>query len=129
LPAAAWQNCYLHSLRNALDYLPRKADDDYLTEVRGLYDRRDWEEARTDLAKWLEHWQGYYAKLCVWVEANIKETSGFFRFPREHHKHLKSTNLLERLNKELTRRTPVIRIFPNEASCLGADARAGGRTT
>ena len=48
LPAAAWQRCYVHFLRNALDYLPRKADDDCLTELRWLYDRRDLEEARRD---------------------------------------------------------------------------------
>jgi transposase-like protein len=118
LPAAAWQRCYVHFLRNALDYLPRKADDDCLTELRWLYDRRDLEEARRDLAAWLARWQERYPKLCAWAEANIEETFTFYRLPREHHKHLKSTNLLERLNEELKRRTHVIRIFPNEASCL-----------
>ena len=118
LPEAAWQRCYVHFLRNALDYLPRKANDDCLVELRWLYDRRDLEEARRDLAAWLARWQERYPKLCLWVEANIEETLTFYRLPREHHKHLKSTNLLERLNEELKRRTHVIRIFPNEASCL-----------
>jgi transposase-like protein len=118
LPEAAWQRCYVHFLRNALDYLPRKANDDCLLELRWLYDRRDLEEARRDLAAWLARWQERYPKLCLWVEANIEETFTFYRLPREHHKHLKSTNLLERLNEELKRRTHVIRIFPNEASCL-----------
>ena len=118
LPEAAWQRCYVHFLRNALDYLSRKANDDCLLELRWLYDRRDLEEARRDLAAWLARWQERYPKLCLWVEANIEETFTFYRQPREHHKHLKSTNLLERLNEELKRRTHVIRIFPNEASCL-----------
>lgn len=118
LPEAAWQRCYVHFLRNALDYLPRKANDDCLVELRWLYDRRDLEEARRDLTAWLARWQERYPKLCAWVEANIEETFTFYRLPREHHKHLKSTNLLERLNEELKRRTHVIRIFPNEASCL-----------
>ena len=59
-----------------------------------------------------------HAKLCAWVEENIAQTWAFYRLPREHHKHLKSTNLLERLNQELKRRTHIVRIFPNEASCL-----------
>jgi putative transposase len=118
LPEAAWQRCYVHFLRNALDWLPRKANDDCLVELRWLYDRRDLEEARRDLAAWLARWQERYPKLCLWVESNIEETFTFYRLPREHHKHLKSTNLLERLNEELKRRTHVIRIFPNEASCL-----------
>lgn len=118
LPEAAWQRCYVHFLRNALDYLPRKADDDCLTELRWLYDRKSLEEAHQDLAAWLKKWQGKYPKLCDWVEANIEETLTFYRLPRQHHKHMKSTNMLERLNEEIKRRTHVVRIFPHEASCL-----------
>lgn len=118
LPEAAWQRCYVHFLRNALDYLPRKADDDCLNELRWLYDRQSLQEARDHLGAWLKKWQGKYPKLCDWVEGNIEQTLTFYRLPREHHKHLKSTNMLERLNEELKRRTHVVRIFPNEASCL-----------
>jgi len=118
LSEAAWQRCYVHFLRNALDYLPRKADDDCLMELRWLYDRRSLEEARRDLGGWLQRWAQRYPRLCAWVEENIEETFTFYRWPLAHHKHLKSTNMLERLNQELKRRTHVIRIFPNEASCL-----------
>jgi len=118
LPEAAWQRCYVHFLRNALDHLPRKANDDCLTELRWLYDRRDASEALLQLRAWLEKWAAKYPKLCAWVEEAIEETWTFYRQPREHHKHLKSTNLLERLNQELKRRTHGVRIFPNEASCL-----------
>jgi len=118
LPEALWQRCYVHFLRNALDYLPRKADNTCLMELRWLYDRRNAEEAQQDLATWLAKWSGRYGKLCQWVEDNIGETLSFYNLPREHHKNLKSTNMLERLNEELKRRTLVVRIFPNEASCL-----------
>lgn len=118
LPEAVWQRCYVHFLRNALDHLPRKGDDDCLRELRWLYDRRDVNEARKDLAGWLKRWQDKYAKLCAWVEDNIGETLSFYSLPHGHHKHLKSTNMLERLNEEIKRRTRVVRIFPNEQSCL-----------
>lgn len=118
LSEAAWQRCYVHFLRNALDYLPRKADDDCLQELRWLYDRRDHQEAQRDLAGWIAKWQGKYPKLVDWVEGNIGETLTFYRLPRAHHKHLKSTNMLERLNEEIKRRTRVVRIFPNDESCL-----------
>lgn len=114
---AAWQRCYVHFLRNALDYLPRKADDDCLQELRWIYDRRDIQEAQQDLASWIGKWQGKYPKLADWVESNIGETLTFYRLPRAHHKHLKSTNMLERLNEEIKRRTRVVRIFPNAESC------------
>ena len=118
LPEAPWQRCYVHFLRNALDYLPRKADEQCLRGLRRLYECSDLEEARRELTAWLARWQENYPKLCLWVENNIEETFSFYRLPEEHHKHLRSTNLLERLNQELKRRTHVIRIFPNEASCL-----------
>jgi transposase-like protein len=118
LPEAAYQRCYVHFLRNALDYVPRKVDDDCLQELRWIYDRRDWAEARADLAAWIGKWQGKYPRLVGWVEENVEETLSFYRLPRQHHKHLKSTNMLERLNEEIKRRTHVVRIFPNAESCL-----------
>jgi putative transposase len=117
LAEAAYQRCYVHFLRNALDYLPRKADDDCLQELRWLYDRRSVEEARRDLAAWIAKWGSRYPRLVAWVEETIEETFTFYRLPRQHHKHLKSTNMLERLNEEIRRRTYVVRIFPNAASC------------
>jgi putative transposase len=118
LPEAIWQRCYVHFLRNALDYLPRKANDDCLMELRWLYDRRNVEEARRDLAAWLAKWTKRYPRLCVWVEENIEETLSFYRLPRQHHKNLKSTNMLERIMEEIKRRTLIVRIFPNAPSCL-----------
>jgi putative transposase len=118
LPEAAWQRCYVHFLRNALDHLPRKHDDDCLMELRWFYDRRDIEEVRRDIAQWVTKWQAKYPKLVTWVEENVEETLTYYRLPRAHHRHMKSTNMLERLNQELKRRTLVVRIFPNTASCL-----------
>ena len=118
LPEAAWQRCYVHFLRNALDYVPRKVDDDCLQELRWFYDRRELAEVRQDLARWLTKWQAKYPRLTDWVEANIEETLTYYRLPLAHHKHMKSTNMLERLNRELKRRTHVVRIFANAESCL-----------
>jgi transposase-like protein len=118
LPEAAWQRCYVHFLRNAIDHLPRKRDDDCLKELGWLYERRNVKEARVDLKAWIERWQGRYAKLVAWVEENIEETLTYFSLPQAHHRNMKSTNMLERFNEEIKRRTRVVRIFPNDASCL-----------
>jgi transposase-like protein len=115
LSEAADQRCSVHFLRNALDYVPRRVDDDCLQELRWLYDRRDlptgqasglkvheaprgsspWAEGPRDLAAWLTKWSGKYPKLTGWVEESIDETPTFYRLPRQHHKPLKSTNMLE----------------------------------
>jgi transposase-like protein len=58
--------------------------------------RHDLSEARRDLAAWLGKWSAKYSRLTGWVEENIDETLTFYRLPRQHHKHLKSTNMLEK---------------------------------
>ena len=82
-----------------------------------LYDRRSVEEARHDLAAWIAKWGARYPRLVAWVEETIEETLTFYRLPRQHHKHLKSTNMLERLNEEIRRRTYVVQISPNADAC------------
>src|SRR6201988_4872235 len=79
LAEAAYQRCYVHFLRNALDHVPRKVDDACLQELRWLYYRRDLAEARRDLAAWMTKWSGKYSKLTGWVEENIDETLTFYR--------------------------------------------------
>src|ERR1700747_429124 len=118
LPGAAWQRCYVHFLRNALHHLPRKLAEDFLHRLAWVYDRRELVEARRDFAPWLAKWHDKHSKLCDWVEENIEETLTYYRLPQQHHKHMKSTNMLERFNQELKRRTHVVRIFPNAESCL-----------
>lgn len=61
---------------------------------------------------------GQVSQLCDWVEDNVDERLTYYRLPLQHHKHMKSTNTLERLSQELKRRTHVVRIFPNPESCL-----------
>ncbi len=87
-------------------------------ELRWLYDRRSAEGARQDLAAWIAKWGARYPKLVGWVEEQIEETLTFYRLPRQHLKHLKSTNMLERLTEEIRRRTHVVRIFLNADACL-----------
>jgi putative transposase len=123
LPEAAWQRCYVHFPRNALDHLPRKANDDCLKGLRWMYDRRELSEVRHDLAQWLAKWQGKYERLCAWVEDNIEETLTYYRLPLAHHKDMKSTGMLERLNEEIKRRTHVVRTF-RRRELLAAHPRA-----
>ena len=116
LPEAVWQRCYVHFLRNR-GYVPRKVDDDCLRELRCSRSPRAG-RGPPRIAAGLGKWQAKYPKLCAWVEENIEETLSYYRLPLPHHKHMKSTNMLERLNQEIKRRTHVVRIFPNPESCL-----------
>ena len=109
----------MHFLRNALDYLPRKADDDCpegaLLAPPTAKTRR---KRGGTWAFWIAKWQGKYPKLVDWVESNIEETLTFYRLPRPHHQHRKSTNRRKRLSEEIRCRTRVVLLFPNAESCL-----------
>ena len=118
LPEALWQRCYVHYLRNALDHLPKTAEETCLKELRELYDRHTLPEAQEGLSRWIDRWQERYPRFVAWVDETIGETFTFLKLPRAHHRSLKSTNVLERLNEEIKRRTRVVRIFPNPESCL-----------
>jgi hypothetical protein len=116
-----------YTRRTGLNISPRRSHSspqpaDCLQELRWLYDRRDLPEARRDLAAWLAKWSGKYSKLTGWIEENIDETLSFYRLTRQHHKHLKSTNMLERLNEEIRGRTPCRTHFPQWRELSGAGA-------
>jgi transposase-like protein len=61
---------------------------------------------------------GTYPKLTGWAEETIEETLAFHRLPRQHHEHLESRSMVERLNEEIRRRTHVGRIFPSAGNCV-----------
>ena len=67
--------------------------------------------------------------MCDWVKENIEETLTYYRLPLAHHKHMKSTNMLERFNQELKRRTHVVRIFPMRKAACGWCGRWLSRPT
>ncbi len=109
---AVLQRCYGHFLRNALDYLPRKADDDCLQELRWVYDRRDLQEANRDLAAWITKWQGKYPKLVNWVESSIGETLSFYRLPPRVRQLRSQVFVFSRANFQ--------KCHYNSANCSGA---------
>ncbi len=66
----------------------------------------------------MEKYQEKAANLATWMEENIPEGLTVFAFPQKHRRHIRTTNMLERLNREIPRCIRVVSIFPNEASCL-----------
>ncbi len=76
-----------------------------------------WKKPGATWLAWPGKWQGRYPKRCDWVEDRIEQTCSFYRLPRQHHRHVKPTNMLERFNQEIKRRTHIARTFPNGASC------------
>lgn len=114
-----WQRCQFHLQRNAQAYVPRKdMQATVAAEIRTVFNAPDRTTAEAYLAKLVHKYAQSAPRLADWLEKNIPEGLTVFNFPPAHQRKLRTVNLLERLNRELDRRTRVVSIFPNEAACL-----------
>lgn len=119
LPGVPWQRCQRHFLENALDRAPKALEDTLHERLRALWDSDGgYEEARAGLGELAADLEAEHVELAEWLEVEGEETLSCFHFPLEHRRRIRTTNGLERVNQELKRRTLVVRIFPNPASCL-----------
>ena len=87
-------------------------------DIRTVFNAPDRAKADAYLKEIVAKYQPIAKRLSEWMEANIPEGLTVFSFPVAHQKRLRTTNALERLNREIKRRTRVVSIFPNNASCL-----------
>lgn len=114
-----WQRCQYHLQQNASAYVPRR---DMLKEVaadiRTIFNAPDRATAEAYLNKMVQKYQKSASRLADWMEKNIPEGLTNFDFPVEHRRKIRTVNSLERVNREIARRTRVVSIFPNEVSCL-----------
>ena len=114
-----WQRCQFHLQQNAQSYVPRVGlRSEVAEDIRSIFDLSNRNMAEELLKKTVGKYAKLAPKLADWMEVNIPEGFTMFSFPKAHQKRLRTSNQLERLSQEIKRRTRVIRIFPNEASCL-----------
>lgn len=119
LPGVPWQRCQFHLMQNAMAYVPKQSMKAQVAEdLRRVFNADDRQEAERRLAQIVQQYRDTAPKLAAWMEENIPEGLAVFAFPPAHRKRLRTTNGLERLNKEIKRRTRVATLFPNEASLL-----------
>jgi len=114
-----WQRCQFHLARNAMAYVPkvsmRKAVG---ASLRAVFDAPDRAEAERQLDLAVKKYRTSAPRLAEWLEANVPEGLTAFDLPSSHRRRLRTTNMLERINREIKRRTRVATLFPNEASAL-----------
>jgi len=87
-------------------------------DIRNIFNASDAHHAEEELGRFVDRYQETAPKLAGWAEANLAEGLAIFGIPSEHLKRMRATNMLERQNRELKRRTRVASLFPNEASLL-----------
>ena len=114
-----WQRCQFHLQQNAQSYVPRKElQGEVAQDLRTIFNAPDLAIAETWLKETVQKYQEISPRLANWIEQNIPEGLTVFTFPAGHRRRIRTSNMLERLSQEIRRRTRVVRLFPNEASCL-----------
>ncbi len=118
-PNVPWQRCQVHLQRNAVPYVPRVSmRKEVASDIRSIFNAPNLGEAHRLLDLTVEKYKEKASKLSSWMEANIPEGLTVFLLPESHRKKIRSTNMVERLNREIKRRTRVASLFPNEGSLL-----------
>jgi transposase-like protein len=114
-----WQRCQFHLQQNAGSYVPRQSmKAEVAADIRAIFNASDRNAAEKGLQAVVQKYAISAPRLSVWMEENLAEGFTVFDFPLEHRRSIRTTNSLERVNKEIKRRTRVVGVFPNEASCL-----------
>jgi transposase-like protein len=118
LPGASWQRCRTHFMRNLLTRVPKSAQSFVATMVRTIFAQPDAATVREQHARIVDQLQARFPGAAALLDEAAGDLLAFTGFPKEHWRQLWSNNSLERLNKEIRRRTDVVGIFPDRASIV-----------
>ena len=119
LGSIPWQRCQFHLQQNAGAYVPKQAMRmEVAADIRSIFNAPDRKIAEEFLQAAIQKYAVTAPRLSAWMEDNLAEGFTMFDYPLEHRRSIRTTNSLERINKEIRRRTRVVGVFPNEASCL-----------
>jgi putative transposase len=113
-----WQRCTVHFLRDMLGHVAKAQQPMIAAAIRGIFQATSLGEARARLNDVVDKLATSAPKVAALLEAAEPDLLAFYELPREHWSKLRSTNPLERVNREIGRRTDVIGIFPNNAALL-----------
>jgi len=115
---ASWQRCQTHFIRNVLEACPKSLQRRLHARLRHMFDAPDLETARRILELVVQEFEGLAPKAVERLEAGFEDAMAVMALPEPIRRRLRTTNALERLNREIRRRERVVGIFPNEEAAL-----------
>jgi len=118
LTGTTWQRCRVHFMRNLLAVVPKGAREAVAAVVRTIFAQPDHASARTQLRRVVDGLRPRFPEAATRLEEAAEDVLAYLHFPAAHRRQLHSTNPLERLNKEIKRRTHVVGIFPMRGALL-----------
>lgn len=117
-PSVPWQRCQFHLQQNAQSYVPKVSmKKEVALDIRHIFNAPNIEEANRLLKLTIGKYEKSASKLSEWLEVSIPEGLQVFQMPKHHQIKIRTTNLAERVNREIKRRTQIISIFPSDKSC------------
>lgn len=118
-PSVPWQRCQFHLQQNAQSYVPKRSmKKEVAGRIKAIFTAPDNQEALRLLDIFLDDYKDAAPELVEWAQEALPEGMVVYNMPQQHWRRLRTDNMLERLNKEILRRTRVATLFPNTASCL-----------
>lgn len=117
-PGALWQRCQAHFMRNISDKVAKADRVSLKADMRSIFNSPSKERAKELLDTTVKRYEVNYPAVADMLEEAADDILACFNLPQNHRKRLRTTNLLERYNQEIKRRTKVVRIFPNEEAAL-----------
>jgi transposase-like protein len=118
MAGAGWQRCRVHFVRNALALVPKQAGQMVASTIRTVFAQPDGQSAHEAWGRVAEGFRGRYPRLASLLDEAESDVLAYLVFPHEHWHQIWSNNPLERLNKEVKRRTDVVGIFPNQGAVI-----------
>jgi putative transposase len=115
---SSWQLCTVHMKRNLMKIVPKKSLTEVLGWINDVLRAKDYAEAIGIAHLMIAQYEEKQPKLAKFLNDNLGDAISFLAFPKRHHRKIHSTNVLERFNKEVKRRTKVVGAFPSEGSAL-----------
>lgn len=116
-PKARWQRCWVHFMRNALDKVGHKQRNALAKELTAVRKIDDLKICLAEAERVAQRWEKRYPRLAEQIRGQFEETLAVHALPQEHKRRIYTTNILERVMREIKRRIHVVGLFPNDAAC------------